>query len=203
MKKYGKNWFLLLLTATVTAGMLFSCAQTQTKAEDPMEKNEYTNESPMEGREYTEEELGLRHETLYDEDTTVPAHGTTTTNEPGESTRFDRSFENSPPLVPHDITGMLPLAGDGDNICMGCHMPEEAIFSGATSLPSTHLIDFDTGEYLKGQLDGGRYNCLQCHVIQNILTPAVENIFKGDFRDERGRYRSNLINILNEGVEAE
>jgi cytochrome c-type protein NapB len=123
--------------------------------------------------------------------------------EPGESTRFDRSFENSPPLVPHDITGMLPLEGEGDNICMGCHMPEEAIFSGATSLPSTHLINFDTGEYLKGELDGGRYNCLQCHVIQNILTPAVENIFKGEFRDERGRYRSNLINILNEGVEAE
>ena len=187
MKTTGKRRVLSVLVLGIAAAMLVSCAQTQTK------KNTYT-----------EEDLGLRHETLYDESTTEPVHGETTTNEPGDSTRFDRSFENSPPLVPHDITGMLPLEGDdGENICMGCHMPEEAIFSGATSIPSTHLIDFDTGEYLKGKLDGGRTNCLQCHVIQTILTPAVENVFKGEFRDERGRYRSNLINNLNEGVEAE
>jgi cytochrome c-type protein NapB len=82
-------------------------------------------------------------------------------------------------------------------------MPEEAVFSGATPIPSSHLIDLNTGEYLRGDLDGGRVNCMQCHVIQNILTPAVESIFKGEFRDEKGRYRSNLLNILNEGVEAE
>ena len=82
-------------------------------------------------------------------------------------------------------------------------MPKEAIFSGATPVPSSHLIDLDTKEYLEGSLDGSRFNCLQCHVVQTILTPAVEYIFKGEFRDERGRYRSNLLNILNEGVETE
>jgi cytochrome c-type protein NapB len=186
MKITGNRWLLSVLVLGVAVAMLMSCAQTQTKKDT-----------------YTEEELGLRHETLYDENTTMPVHGESTTKEPGDSTRFDRSFENSPPLVPHDITGMLPLEGDGENICMGCHMPEEAISSGATSLPSSHLINIGTGEYLKGKLDGARFNCLQCHVIQNILTPAVKNIFKGEFRDERGRYRSNLLNILNEGVEAE
>ncbi len=191
MKKNRRNWLLAVLAVTVMA-MLLSCAQTQTKSEAPMKE-----------KVYTEEDLGLRHETLYEESYTEPVHGETTTKEPGESTRFERSFENSPPLIAHDISGMLPLEGDGDNICMGCHLPEEAVFSGATPIPSSHLIDFDTGEYLKGKLDGSRYNCLQCHVVQNVLTPAVENIFKGEFRDERGRYRSNLLNILNEGVEAE
>ncbi len=183
---------MAVLAVTLTLGLLLSCAQTQTKAEAPMKE-----------REYTEEDLGLRHETIYEESTTVPVHGETTTKEPGESTKFERSFENSPPLIAHDISGMLPLEGEGDNICQGCHMPEEAGFSGATPIPSSHLIDLNTGEYLRGKLDGSRYNCLQCHVTQNILTPAVANIFKGEFRDEKGRYRSNLLNILNEGVEAE
>ena len=181
MKGKKKIWLLAILAVAVSMGMLLSCAQTKS---------------------YTEEDLGLRHETLYDESTTVPAHGETTTKEPGESTKFERSFENSPPLIPHDIDGMLPLEVT-DHICMGCHMPEEVEFSGATPIPPTHLIDLDTGEYLRGKLDGGRVNCLQCHVIQNILTPAVKNIFKGEFRDERGRYRSNLLNILNEGVEVD
>ncbi len=180
------KWLLTVLVATVSLGVLISCAQTQTGT-----------------KTFSEEELGLRHETLYNESSTVPVQGETTKKEPGESTKFERSFENSPPLIAHDISGMLPL--ERENICMGCHMPEEAVFSGATPVPFSHLIDLDTKEreYLKGKLDGSRFNCLQCHVVQNILTPAVENIFKGEFRDERGRYRSNLLNILNEGVEAE
>jgi cytochrome c-type protein NapB len=186
MKTRKNRWFLAVLVLGVAVGMLLSCAQTMTQAKKDA---------------YTEEELGLRHETLYDESRTMPVHGKASTKEPGESTKFERSFENSPPLIPHDITGMLPL--EEDNICTSCHMPQEAVFSGATPIPSSHLIDLDTGEYLRGDLDGGRFNCMQCHVIQNILPPAVENVFKGEFRDEKGRYRSNLLNILNEGVEAE
>lgn len=189
MKSKGTTWLLAVLIAVISSGLLISCAQTKSQTKTAAKTV------------YTEEELGLRHETLYDEDTTVPVHGETTTKEPGESSKFERSFENSPPLIPHDITGMLPL--EDDNICTGCHLPEEAVFSGATPIPSSHLIDLYTGEYLRGKLDGARYNCVQCHVIQNILTPAVENIFKGEFRDEKGRYRSNLLNILNEGVEVE
>ena len=192
MKINGRNCLLAMPALTIILGMLFSCAQTQMQTKAA---------TVQEGKVYTEEDLGLRHETLYDESSTVPVHGETTTKEPGESVKFERSFENSPPLIPHDITGMLPI--ERDNICKECHMPEEAVFSGATPIPSSHLIDLNTGEYLRGDLDGGRFNCMQCHVIQNILTPAVENIFKGEFRDEKGRYRSNLLNILNEGVKVE
>ncbi len=192
MMKTKKTTLLLVIMAiTIAAGLLLSCAQTKSQTK--------TGSDQM--LVYSEEDLGLRKETLYDENATMPVHGETTTKDPGESTKFERSFENSPPLVPHDITGMLPL--EEDNICKGCHMPEEAVFSGATPIPSSHLIDLNTGEYLRGKLDGARFNCLQCHVIQTELTPAVENIFKGEFRDEQGRYRSNLLNMLNEGVEAE
>lgn len=192
MKKNRNRWPLALLAATCACGMLFACAQTRTETKA---------ESGSQPKVYLEEDLGLRHETLYDESTTEPVHGETTRKEPGESSKFERSFENSPPLIAHDITGMLPL--ERDNICMGCHMPEEAVFSGATPIPSSHLINLTTGEYLRGKLDGARFNCVQCHVVQNILTPAVENIFKGDFRDKEGRYSSNLLNMLNEGVDVE
>ena len=184
MKNNRRTWLLAVLVCTISLGMLLACAQTQTKKDA-----------------YTEEELGLRQETLYDESTTEPVHGKTTTKEPGESTKFERSFENSPPLIPHDITGMLPL--ERDNICMGCHMPEEAVSVGSTPIPPSHLVDLDTGRDLGGKLDGSRFNCMQCHVVQTELTPAVENIFKGEFRNDQGRYRSNLLNILNEGVEVE
>lgn len=183
MESNRNIWFLAVLIATISFVLLVSCAQQIRKAA------------------YSEEELGLRTTTLYDESGIEPVHGETTKKEPGESTRFERSFENSPPLIPHDISGMLPL--EEENICMGCHMPQEAISSGATPIPSSHLINLNTGEYLRGSLDGSRFNCLQCHVVQTELTPAVENIFKGEFRDEKGRYRSNLLNILNEGVEVE
>ncbi len=163
---------------------------------------EYSSNVVSGSKEYVEEELGLRKEPLYDESTTVPTHGETTKKEPGESTRFARSFENSPPLIPHDISGMLPLA-ESDNICLGCHMPDEALEMGATPLPKSHFTDLDTGEDLGENLDGNRYNCLQCHVIQNVLTAPVVNIFQGDFRSEGGKFRSNLIEILNEGIEAD
>ncbi|UCH79691.1 MAG: nitrate reductase cytochrome c-type subunit [Nitrospiraceae bacterium] len=150
----------------------------------------------------TEEELGLRKENLYDEQSTIPVRGEPIQKEPGESTPIERAFENSPPLIPHDITGMLPLA-QTENICLDCHMPDEAVSQGATPIPESHFVDLGTGEDLKGKLDGDRFNCMQCHVIQTAVTPAVANLFKGDFRDEKGKYRSNLLDILNEGVETD
>ncbi|HBH62699.1 MAG TPA: hypothetical protein DDX85_13380 [Nitrospiraceae bacterium] len=72
---------------------------------------------------------------------------------------FERSFKNTPPLIPHGITGMLPL--ERDNICMGCHMPEDAVFSGTTPIPTSHLTTFTTGEYLRGKLDGSKFNCFR------------------------------------------
>jgi len=178
-----KKVWLLALAGVIMLGMLVSCAHRKS---------------------YTEEELGLRHETLYDESSTVPVRGEQLSKEAGESKKIERAFENSPPVIPHDITGMLPIVRPGtDNMCLECHMPEEAVGTGATPIPQSHLVDLDTGKDLGGNLDGSRFNCMQCHVIQTTVTPAVENLFKGEFRHEKERYRSNLMEILNEGVEAE
>jgi len=183
MRKSRHKNLLMLSLILVASGLLVSCASS---------------------KYYTEEELGLRKETLYDESATVPVHGELLNKEAGESARIERSFENSPPLIPHDITGLLPLRlPDSNNACLECHMPKDAVSMGATPIPLSHLVDLDSGKDLSGELDGSRYNCMQCHVKQTTLSPAVENIFKGEFRDEKGRYRSNLMEILNEGVEAE
>jgi len=173
----------MVLTGILITGGLSSCAHNKV---------------------YTEEELGLRKESLYDEDSTIPVWGEPLGTEAGSSAKIERAFENSPPVIPHDVTGMLPIARHNtENMCMECHMPEEAVDSGATPIPRSHLVDLDTGKDLKGELDGHRHNCMQCHVIQTAVTPAVENLFKGEFRDEKGRSRSNLMEILNEGVKTE
>ncbi|MFA5353023.1 MAG: nitrate reductase cytochrome c-type subunit [Thermodesulfovibrionales bacterium] len=149
-----------------------------------------------------EEDMGLRKEGIYQEETVQPKGGEYSKEAPGKSKRIQRSFDNSPPLIPHDLTGMLPIA-ETNNICLGCHMPDTAKAMGAIPIPKSHFVDFETHEDLKGKLDGKRYNCMQCHVPQADTAPPVGNVFKGGFRDKKGKSRSNLIDTLNEGVDGE
>ena len=153
-------------------------------------------------KETTEDELGIRKGSLYDEEAVTPEHGEYSHIAPGKSQRLGRAFENSPPLIPHDLTGMLPIA-ETNNMCLGCHMPESAKAIGATPMPKTHFVDFDTGEDLKGKLDGKRYNCMQCHVPQVNIPEPIKNEFKAEFRKKKEKTRSDLIDSLNEGVKAE
>jgi cytochrome c-type protein NapB len=154
------------------------------------------------GKEIPEEDLGIRKETIYNEETVKPEHGEYSPAAPGSSKKLERAFENSPPLIPHDITGMLPIAIAG-NLCVGCHMPDEAKRSGATPIPKSHLMKLTTREDLHGKLDNERYNCMECHVPQVEITPPVKNTFKGGFKGNQGKSRSNLSDTLNEGVSAE
>jgi nitrate reductase (cytochrome), electron transfer subunit len=150
----------------------------------------------------SEEEIGLRHETLYDETKAMPAHGEYGKAEPGKSKLLGRAFENSPPLIPHDLTGMLPIV-ETNNACLNCHMPEYAGAIGATPMPKSHFFDIDTGKDLKGTLDGKRYPCMQCHVPQVNIPEAIKNTFKADFRSKKSKTSSNLLDTLNEGVKAD
>lgn len=150
----------------------------------------------------SEDEIGLRHETLYDETKVSPAHGEYGKAEAGKSKPLGRAFENSPPLISHDLTGMLPLA-ETNNACLTCHMPEQAMALGATPMPRSHFFDIDTGKDLKGQLDGKRYFCMQCHVPQVNIPEAIKNTFKADFRSKKSKTNSNLLDILSEGVKAD
>lgn len=121
-------------------------------------------------------------------------------NEPsGASQRFARSFENAPPLIPHDLEGLIPITTDL-NMCVTCHMPELAEDVGSTAIPKSHLVDLRSGDDNNGELDSSRYFCTLCHVPQFDAPALVENKFQADFRDESSKNSSNLIDILNQGV---
>jgi cytochrome c-type protein NapB len=54
------------------------------------------------------------------------------------------------------------------------------------------------------KLDGlyqGRFNCSQCHVPQANVKPLVENEFQADFADDKLKSKSNLIDVMNSGVQ--
>jgi cytochrome c-type protein NapB len=190
---------MTITMAALAAGMaLMMVSGTNSAVAD---EKEHKHEKKQ-GKEITEEELGLRKETLDTEETVKPAYGEYSTVSPGSSKTIERAFENSPPLIPHDITGMLPIAQTG-NLCMGCHMPEDAVHSGATPIPRSHLMKLAKGEDLHGKLDNERYNCMVCHVPQVNLAPPVENTFTGGFKSKEEKRRSNLVDTVNEGVVAE
>ncbi|BCD61084.1 MULTISPECIES: nitrate reductase cytochrome c-type subunit [unclassified Nitratiruptor] len=141
---------------------------------------------------------------------------------PGTAKKFQRSYENAPPLIPHSIDGLVPITLN-NNACLGCHMPSVAKSMGATPLPPTHFKDFffKTKEKLikqklyedvkaykrrlslmakKEDIAPQRYNCVQCHVPQANAKPLVANTFKPDFRDPNAKHRSKLYKNLMEGV---
>ncbi|WP_457597123.1 nitrate reductase cytochrome c-type subunit [Hydrogenimonas sp.] len=186
----------LLITA-LSAAMLLglsACADKGAESAVQMDEQELNSKQPP---VVTEEELGLRKENLYTEDT-KPVRAVYTKAAPGTATRFKRSYVNAPPLIPHSVDGLLPIT-KGNNACLGCHMPEVAKSVGATPIPPTHFMDFRTQKKLD-HLAQQRYNCSQCHVPQANVQPLVKNNFQPDFWRPEQMEKSNLIDTLNEGV---
>lgn len=179
------------------------------------------------GNSVSEESLGLRKTDLYSEDKVVPAQGKYSTAAPGTSKRFERAFENAPPMIPHSVDGLLPITKN-NNACLGCHMPDVAPSMGATPIPPSHFASFRPkttigkgGEVIKegkvvnntsdiktvmhkqDKLYQGRYNCSQCHAPQADVKPLVKNNFTPDFRKGDEKNKSNLLDVINEGVEVQ
>lgn len=146
----------------------------------------------------TEEEIGLRHSSLYTEEQKLTEGVTYKGEAPGMNKTYDRAFENAPPMIPHSVEDFLPITA-GNNACTGCHLPEIAPAMNATPIPASHFVDFRTQKKLDG-LHQGRYNCSQCHTPQADRAPAVANTFDPEFREGEGAKRSNLLDVLNEGV---
>jgi len=173
----------------------------------------------------SEESLGLRKVDLYSESSATPAATKYIKAAAGTSKRFERAFENAPPMIPHDVEGMLPIK-IGNNACTGCHMPEVAPSMKATPIPPSHFAsfrpktsigadgritkegsavnntsDFKTVAHKLNKLSTARFNCSQCHAPQSDTKPLVGNTFTPDFKSENGKKRSNLIDVINEGVQ--
>ncbi|CZE47568.1 nitrate reductase cytochrome c-type subunit [Campylobacter geochelonis] len=143
--------------------------------------------------------IGLRKANLLDENKVKLVDVNYTADAPGLATKYTRSFENAPPLISHDLEGLVPITKDL-NMCITCHMPDVAKDVGATSVPKSHLVDLRTGKSDKGQLDGSRYECTICHVPQANMPVLVKNDFDPKFREESSKTSSNLLDILNQGV---
>ena len=141
--------------------------------------------------------LSYRHEPL---DSAAVTPGTRySDSEPGESQLLERSYENSPPLIPHSLADLLPITTTR-NDCLECHHPDAAEDFEATAMPPTHFYDYRRNRQLE---DGNpaMYNCTQCHVPQADAPELVKNRFQPLFRDDAGRHSSNLFDVRNEGVE--
>jgi cytochrome c-type protein NapB len=173
----------------------------------------------------SEESLGLRKTNLYTEDDTKPVKAKYTAAAPGTSKRFDRAYENAPPMIPHSVDGLLPITKK-NNACLGCHMPDIAPSMSATPIPPSHFTNFRpmtkidaSGKMIKegveisntsdikivarqeAKLYQGRYNCSQCHAPQAEIKPLVANTFTPDYRNPDEKHKSNLLDVINEGVE--
>ncbi|MCK7501103.1 MAG: nitrate reductase cytochrome c-type subunit [Comamonadaceae bacterium] len=132
-----------------------------------------------------------------------PAHGEYPSTEPGKSRKIKRAFENSPALIPHDLTGMLPIA-ETNNMCLGCHMPEAARAINATPLPKVSTLSTWTrGRTWAPTLTGkGTTACsVMCPKVD--IPEPIKNTFKPDFRKKKDMTSSSLLESLNEGVKAD
>ena len=136
------------------------------------------------------------------------------TNAPGTSERYDRSFENAPPMIPHSTEGLVPIKKDL-NMCLTCHLPAVAIALKSTPIPESHFTEYRPvidpedvdrtdklihEENLNGQLDQARYNCTLCHAPQANTTIVIDNIFTPEFRAEQDKINSNLHENSSEGI---
>lgn len=179
----------------------------------------------------SEAALGLRKTDLYSEEKeTTGDQADYNRPAPGASTKFERAFVNAPPMIPHNVDGLLPIKTD-NNQCLGCHMPAEAksMGMGATAIPASHFTNYRPVTVMEGEkvvkegkelgtvntsdvliatttttekLYKGRFNCSQCHAPQSNTDTVVGNTFQGDFGEGNIlKAHSSLADAMNEGVE--
>ena len=116
----------------------------------------------------------------------------------GENERLPRSFENAPPQIPHEIGESMTITTD-ENLCIECHSPEMAEEVEAPPVPASHLYDFRENAS-RAELSPSNYNCNQCHVPQATAQPPLTNSFVPVFRSNEAKHKSNLLDVVNEGV---
>lgn len=201
--KLVKFALILIIAGTFTA--CFNSDNSQTKSQE--------NKS-----------FGLRDADLLDETKVVSDETKYLTDPAGASTKIKRAFENAPPMISHDVEGMLPITID-NNQCILCHDPMLAESMGATAIPKSHFTNFreDVNIDKKGQLqrDGkivenssdiktvvkpldhlsnARFNCSACHAPQSQSEIVPENNFVTEFRSSDLNDKSNLLDVIEEGV---
>ncbi len=196
------------------------------KVADP---NRLAKEDLGNKKEVDETVLGLRKTSLFSEDNVAPPELKENRPAPGTAPRFERAYVNAPPMIPHSVDGLLPITKD-NNQCLGCHMPDVAKGVGAIPIPPSHFTNYrpetvlKNGELVKeGKVVGpkgdignvsdiklakkklnhlyqGRFNCSQCHAPQANVQTAVGNTFQPDGLTGDLKTKSNLADVIDEGV---
>ena len=172
----------------------------------------------------SEESLGLRTTNLYTEKTTTADKTMYSKTAAGASKKIERAFENAPPMIPHDIDGMLPITID-NNQCKTCHVDSAPYDKTIPAAPKSHYTDYRPATALSADgkitkegktvvntsdfktvakpletLSGTRFNCSQCHTAQSNSKMVPKNTFQGEFRTSGLNSKSNLSDSINEGV---
>ncbi len=204
MKAMGK----LTIALAAAALLMVGCGETDTAKATPVKE---VKPAPT----VTEESLGLRKTDLYSEDTTTGDETKYGTEAAGTSQKFERAFQDAPPMIPHDVSDFLPITAS-NNACTGCHMPEVAEAMGATPIPASHFLDmrphhkFDgkqfskTADVMKNEvsvvkkdsLSQARFNCSQCHAPQSTGALAVENTFEAAYTKKDGANVSSWDEVV-------
>lgn len=145
----------------------------------------------------SDSDIGLRSTDLKSEAVNLKDYAYISTPA-GESKVIERSFENAPPMISHDVEGMMDITKDF-NACIDCHGPQNAVVLNVIAVPKSHTFDTFSGKQTDEIVDS-RYNCNLCHSPQVVADPVVNNNFKAQFRSKDGNKKSNLIDVINEGV---
>lgn len=176
----------------------------------------------------SEESLGLRKVDIYNENTVTPEATNYSKEYAGSGNTIARAFQDAPPMIPHDIEGMLPITAN-NNQCIGCHTPEVASSMNATPIPKSHFTNFRPNTTLNSEgkivkngkvivntsteertdisikkmdtLVNARFYCSQCHAPQSE-GQLVENTFSPDFTSKDGASKSSWSGSkLTEGLD--
>ncbi len=181
-------------------------------------------------KEVDETVLGLRKTSLFNEDV-KPNNGKFDRPAPGAAPKFERAYVNAPPMIPHSVDGLLPITKDNNqclgchmpDVAKGVgatpippshftnYRPETVLKDGElvkegkkvglkADIGNTSDIKIAKAKKLN-HLYQGRFNCSQCHAPQANVDTAVGNTFKPDGLTGDLKSSSNLVDMMNEGVE--
>ena len=167
-----------------------------------------------------DDSIGLRKVELLSEDKAAPAETKYGTSAPTSGYKIERAYQNAPPMIPHDVEGLLEITPD-NNACIGCHEAAVAPSMNATPIPKSHYINFRPKDKLEGDnfikgadnmknevsikpidtISSARFNCTACHAPQTTGELAVENTFKPTYTRKDGKEKSTWDQVLTDDLD--
>ena len=167
-----------------------------------------------------DDSIGLRKVELLSEDKAAPSETKYGTSAPMSGYKIERAYQNAPPMIPHDVEGLLEITPD-NNACIGCHEAAVAPSMNATAIPPSHYTNFRPKAKLEGDnfikgvddmknetsikrmevISSARFNCTACHAPQSTGELAVENTFKPTFTRKDGKSKSTWNEVMDDDLD--